>query len=74
MKEKSRLYRVELFHQDDRMINGMRSDFQKHVSLEDARRWAIERGQRGNAESVRLYEKDERRYNQYNYVAEISII
>lgn len=74
MKEKSRLYRVELFHQDERMLKGMRSDFQKHVSLENARRWAVERGQRGNAEYVRLYVKDEKRYNNYNYVAEISII
>ena len=74
MKTKAKEYRVELFHQDDRMIIGMRSDFSKHASLESARRWAIERGRKGNAEIVRLFVKDDNRYNHYNYVAEISII
>jgi hypothetical protein len=71
---KLRQYRVELFHQDDRMIVGMRSDFSKQDSLENARRWAIERGRKGNAESVRLYVKDERKYNRYSYITEISLI
>ena len=74
MKQKVRKYRVELFHQDESMIKGMRSYFEKHASLEDARRWAIKMGMNGNAESVRLYVKNENKYNRYEYVAEISII
>ena len=74
MKSKANEYRVELFHQNDKMIKGMRSYFEKFASLEDARRWAIENGKSGNAESVRLYVKNKNRYNHYDYVAEISII
>ena len=74
MKQKAKLYRVELFHQDDRMIVGMRSYFEKHISMVDARNWAIEKGKFGNAESVRLFVKKESKYNRYDYIAEISII
>lgn len=73
MAKKMKQYRVELFN-DYLPIQGMRSDFEKHESLEDARRWAIDRGKKGGASYVRLYEKSDTRYNHYVYVAEISII
>jgi hypothetical protein len=66
-------YRVELFN-DYAPINGMCSDFAKHTSLVNARNWAIERGKKGEASYVRLYEKSENRYNHYVFVAEISLI
>lgn len=66
-------YRVELFN-DYAPINGMRSDFAKHPNLENARNWAIERGKKGNASYVRLYEKSNKTYNHYNYIAQINII
>ncbi len=73
MSKKVKMYRVELFN-DYTPIIGMRSDFSKQASLEDARLWAIERGRKGGADYVRLYEKSENRYNSYNYVAELSTI
>ena len=73
MKQKMKQYRVELFN-DYAPIQGMRSDFEKHESVENARRWAIERGKKGNASYVRLYEKSDRVYNHYVYLTEISIV
>ncbi len=72
MAKKMNQYRVELFN-DHLPIDGMRSDFAKYPDLESARRWAIERGKKGNAEYVRLYIKSENRYNHYNYVAQITL-
>lgn len=66
------MYRVELFN-DYVKIKGMQSDFAEHASLENARRWAIERGRRGGAEYVRLYEKSKSQYNHYIFKAELHV-
>ena len=65
-------YRVELFN-DYAPIVGMRSDFGKFDSMVIARNWAIEIGKKRNASYVRLYEKSDRTYNHYNYIAQINI-
>lgn len=70
--EKAIMYRVELFN-DHAKVKGMQSDFAKHTSLENARRWAIERGKKGEAEYVRLYEKSQYQYNHYLYKAELHV-
>ena len=72
MAKKMNQYRVELFN-DYLPIQGMRSDFQKHPDLESARRWAIERGEKGGASYVMLYVKSENKYNRYNYIARIDL-
>lgn len=72
MKKKVVMYRVELYN-DNAPIDGMRSDFAKHYSLENARRWAIERGKKGNAGYVRLFKKNLSRYNHFDYVELINL-
>ena len=73
MAKKMKMYRVELFN-DHSPIDGMKSDFAEHPDLESARRWAIDRGKKGNAEYVRLYVKSDIRYNHYIYSSQISLI
>lgn len=72
MAKKMNQYRVELFN-DYLPIKGMRSDFADHPDLESARRWAIERGKKGDAAYVMLYMKSEKKYNHYNYIARIDL-
>ena len=52
----------------------IRKYFAEHPDLESARRWAIDRGKKGNAEYVRLYVKSDIRYNHYIYSSQISLI